>query len=217
MIYTIKVLSETQLDTINEYYKICDFVDGSITGSQDKSVKWNEQIQDLVHGPRLCEYADTQIKKSEQLNYVLVPRATTIPMFLKYTEGMHYKYHNDFYCMNEVRTDYSLSIFLNDPDEYEGGELVLNVGGKELEYKPPAGSCVAYPTGVYHKVNEVTSGERRVMVIWMESVISDSRIREIINDYSMTIIKNYDKLKDVELVADLERTRYQLIREYAQF
>ena len=128
---------------------------------------------------------------------------------------MHYAFHNDFYQINELRTDYSISIFLNSPDEYEGGELVFRQGNMDTEYKLEPGQAIIYPTGLMHKVNPVTSGERRVCVFWLESIISDSRIRETLVEYADTLLRNGEALQP--FIGELEKTRYRLIRNYAQF
>lgn len=215
MIYTFDFLDDLAIETINEYFKFCSFVDGSLSGSKDKTRKWNEEIFDTLHGQALIDYTDKIIKNAEQFTYTILPRATTVPKFVRYKEGMHYAYHNDFYLHNQVRTDYSVTIALNDPSEYEGGELVFKIGDNEITNKLPAGKGIVYPTGTLHKVNEVTSGERRVIIFWVESVIQDSRIREVLAEYSDTLMRMGSYARP--WMGELEKTRYRLIREYAQF
>ena len=218
MIYTFDFLDDLAINTINEYYTFCSFVDGSKTGSPDKDRKWNEELSDPCHSKDLIEYTDKILHNADNFKYVMLPRSTSTPFFLKYTEGMHYAFHNDFYMMNnEIRSDYSVSIFLSEPDEYEGGELVLRMGNseaQEISFKLPAGKGIVYPTGTLHKVNPVISGERRVVVFWLESIIQDRRIREILSQYSETLLHYAGDLKP--WMGELERTRYQLIRDYAQ-
>lgn len=215
MIYTFDLINDVSIKTINEFYEFCDFIDGSTSGSKDKESKYNEELFDTCHSESLISFVDKEIKRCNEFSYILLPRATTNPRFLRYTKGMHYAYHNDFYMINEIRTDYSVTCFLNSPDEYEGGELVLRIGDKEVEYKMEPGKAIAYPTGTLHKVNKVTSGERRVIVFWLESIISDSRIRDTLSEYSSTLMKYKPHIED--LIGEFEKTRYRLIREYAQF
>lgn len=214
MIYTIDLIDKTTVNTILEFYKFCSFEDGSISGSKNKKIKYNEEIDDKIHLDSLVNYTDNAFKQCEVFWYMFTPRATTIPKFLRYTEGMHYDYHNDFYVMNQVRTDWSCTCFLNSPDEYDGGELVINLGNKEVEYKLNPGQALVYPTGLYHKVNPVKSGERDVVVFWMESVIQDSRIRNILAQYSQLMMLRKDEIFDYH--SDFETIRYQIIREYGQ-
>ena len=215
MVYIIDLLERMHVNAINDFYEFCLFVDGSVSGSSDKNGKWNEELRDSTHEGSLIQYIDSAIKKNEKFNYMFLPRATTFPRFLRYKEGMHYAFHNDFYQINELRTDYSISIFLNSPDEYEGGELVFRQGNMDTEYKLEPGQAIIYPTGLMHKINPVTSGERRVCVFWLESIISDSRIRETLVEYADTLLRNGEALQP--FIGELEKTRYRLIRNYAQF
>lgn len=215
MIYTFDLLDNVSVKTINEFYGFSDFVDGSTSGSANRENKYNEELFDKIHLDSLIDFTDKAVKRCEEFTYVLLPRATTNPRFLRYTEGMHYAYHNDFYMINEMRTDYSVTCFLNSPEEYEGGELVIKVGDQTVEYKMEPGKAVVYPTGLMHKVNKVISGERRVVVFWVESIIADSRIRDVLAEYATTImrIKSYTE----DFTGELEKTRFKLIRNYAQF
>lgn len=218
MIYTFDFLDDLAINTINEYYSFCKFVDGSLSGSNNRDMKWNEELRDSCHSPDLIEYTDKILHSASDFKYVMLPRATSTPLFLRYSEGMHYAFHNDFYIMDSnLRSDYSVSISLSDPSEYEGGELVLRLGNsedQEIISKLPAGKGIVYPTGTLHKVNPVTSGERRVIVFWVESIIHDRRIREILSQYSETLLRYGSGLK--KYMGELEKTRFQLIRDYAQ-
>lgn len=213
--YIFNLLDAISVKTILEFYNFCKFSDGSISGSSDKEKKYNEELSDIAHEDSLVKFADKAIKNCADFEYVIVPRATTYPKFIRYTEGMHYDYHNDFYNINGVKTDYSATCFLNPPEEYEGGELVLNICNREIEFKLNPGQCIVYPTGTLHKVNKVTSGERKVMIFWVESTITDSRIRNIFADFSNLLIKQRDKIS--ENIADFEAIRYSIVREYGQF
>jgi PKHD-type hydroxylase len=75
--------------------------------------------------------------------------------------------------MQSVRTDYSCTLFLSDRDECEGGELMINIGDREISYKLNAGEAIIYPTGIPHRVNTVKSGKRRVCVKIRKNVIGE--------------------------------------------
>lgn len=217
----IRFFDQIAADTILQFYEFSQFVDGSsLGGSPHKEHKNNLELHDPIHTKTLLEYTQKCFDACDQFHEIYLPRCWTVPKFLKYTEGMHYDYHNDFYEMKGVRTDYSATCFLNSPDEYEGGELLLNFGSGEIPYKLNPGECVIYPTGTWHKVNPVTSGERKVMVFWIESWIGDSRVRTCVQDLSelictekAEIIKSLDQ-KGLSIVGRLEGIRYQLIREF---
>lgn len=212
MIYTLDLLTGDQCDAILEYYNFCKFSDGAKTGSADKKIKYNLEIDDPRHYTHLNQYFDACLKSCLEFSYLFVPRSTTYPLFLQYDTGMHYEYHHDFYMMGSVRTDYSVTCFLNSPDEYEGGELVIDVGNYPVQYKLERGKAIVYPTGLKHKVTPIISGSRKVVVFWLESVVNDSRIRNILTEFSSELYSKRELLGDS--IYDLERIRYQMIREY---
>lgn len=78
--------------------------------------------------------------------------------------------------------DYSTSVFLSDPETYEGGELSMWLGGEERKFALPAGHAITYPTGIPHYVAEVKKGVRYAVVFWTTSIIRDHRYREVIGD-----------------------------------
>lgn len=99
----------------------------------------------------------------KQLHSLLVSR---------YRAGMHYGPHVDRALTGEAtlwRTDLSLTLFLNEPDAYDGGELALESGSGELLVKLPARAVVCYPTGQLHQVRPITCGDRLVVVAWVQS------------------------------------------------
>ena len=105
-----------------------------------------------------------------------------------------------------------MTVALNDPDEYEGGELVLRVGNIEKQIKPPKGSIVLYNTGLWHKVNEVTAGDRKVAIAWAESYVPESAMRQNIIDLKLAINDVAGDITHSQL-EKLESVRMNLIRE----
>jgi PKHD-type hydroxylase len=215
MIHTIDLLSEEEISNILDYYEICDFADGSESGTEDKTIKNNLEILDRTHYNTLRKYFDECVDTSMHLKYLFSPKSFTRPLFLKYEPGMHYDYHFDMYVMDGIKSDYSVTCFLNSPDEYEGGELIIKVGGKELEYKLKPGQAVVYPTGLEHKVNKIVSGSRKAVVFWMESLIYDSRVRSIITEFSELLYENKEILG--QKIYEFENIKFKLIREYGIF
>jgi len=212
MIHTIDLLNEEQTSNILDYYEICDFVDGAISGSDDKKLKNNLELYDFTHYNTLRKYFDEYVDSNLYLKYLFNIKGFSKPLFLQYHEGMHYDYHYDMYLMDGIKSDYSVSCFLNSPSEYEGGELVIKIGDKEIEYKLEPGKAIIYPTGLEHKIKPIISGTRKVAVFWMESLIYDSRIRSILTEFSEIIYKHKDLLgKDVY---EFENIKFKLIREY---
>jgi PKHD-type hydroxylase len=213
MIHTYKMLPDGIVKNLNDFYQFCEFTDGSWSGSSDKKVKYNEQILDQVHYPSMVQLMDKQIAENNAFNFLFLPRGHTHPNFLRYREGMHYDWHNDNWILDGMKTDYSVTVFLNDPDEYEGGELEIKVGDASSEYKLKAGEAVIYHTGLHHRVKPVISGERRVVTWWMCSMIDNGKHREIIMDLSHILAE----MGDHPMKGRLENIRCNLIRENATF
>lgn len=103
-------------------------------------------------------------------------------MFSRYQPGMHYGTHIDDAIIANARTDISFTLFLSDPESYEGGELALSRHDGEELIKPPAGSLFMYPTTQLHRVSEVTSGTRLAAVGWIQSRVRSTEQRETIFD-----------------------------------
>jgi PKHD-type hydroxylase len=83
---------------------------------------------------------------------------------------------------DRMRSDVSVTVFLNEPEEYDGGELVMETSAGEVPYKLPAGSAVTYPSTMLHRVAEVTRGTREVAVTWAQSLIRRPDQRELLFD-----------------------------------
>jgi len=114
----------------------------------------------------------------------------------KYTEGMGYGNHIDSPIMGQpaVRTDLAMTVFLCDPIEYEGGELVLETAFGEFSYKLEKGDAVVYPATYIHRVNEVSKGERKVAVSWIQSYVRNESHRQMLTE--LKNVQNDMFLKD---------------------
>lgn len=161
------------------------FVDGKESaGWAAARVKNNRQLD-----ARSPDYARLQTIVSQALSaneiFILgaMPKVMRPLLFSRYDNGMGYGNHVDNVLMGEdprMRTDVSFTVFLNEPDQYEGGELVIEDVAGTQSIKLPAGSVVLYPSSFLHRVDTVTSGSRLVAVGWIQSLIRDSTRRQII-------------------------------------
>jgi len=142
-------------------------------------------------------------------------------MFLKYDENMHYSFHNDHYEQSGVKTHYSVTVFLSDPSEYEGGELIIKMGNQEMVYKEKPGMSIIYPTGLWHIVNNVTSGCRKVAVFWFQSIIDDPTIRDCCYDLSRIIYNSNENPEEYNISTKqclaIDNIKYKLMRVYGNF
>lgn len=182
------------------------FVDGVLSsGWASRLVKNNEQ---LGAGPAL-EAAQQQVISALRANPVfsaaVLPRHFAPPLFGRYVPGMEFGTHMDNPLMgpDHLRADVSVTIFLTEPDTYDGGELVMETTGGEAAYKLPAGSAVTYPTTMLHRVEPVTRGTREVAVTWAQSLFRRADQREILFDLertARTIFEREGKTEEFDLI-----------------
>lgn len=163
------------------------FVDGAVSAGW--SAKLVKATQQLAEGPATralqARVADALRGNSVFANAAL-PHRIAPPNFLRYGTGMTYGTHVDNAVMGtdaeRLRTDVSVTVFLSAPDEYDGGELVIESASGEESYKLAAGAALAYPSNTLHRVNEVTRGVREVAVTWVQSLVRNAEQREVLFD-----------------------------------
>lgn len=212
------LLTEDQLRQINLLSDQAVFNDGKLTASNAaKDVKHNLQM-DMQNQ----QYMQIQQIILAALNQSPVLRDATFlkniyPFLLsKYTSGMEYGWHVDSPLMgNMMRTDIAITIFLNNPKEYEGGELELQTPAGDKLYKLQAGHAICYPCTQLHRVRVVSKGERRVAVSWIESMVKNSEQRKILFDLQQ-VINQLLLNKSLEQANTLQQMHSNLIRMWAQ-
>lgn len=154
---------------------------------------------------------------SEPIARFAYPLRAVHPSLVSYSEGQGYGRHDDNPLQSGMRTDFSFTLFLSDPENYGGGSLVLYDPEGDLAFKPPAGSLVLYKTGIEHHVETVSEGVRTVAIGWLQSSIRDSAQRALLRDFS-------DGLKALEEDIDIQakpfrtlnRIRNELMRRWAE-
>ncbi len=160
------------------------FVDGKATaGWHAKLVKNNLQAAGGDHAvAELREALAATVATNALFRLVARPKSLTPLILSRYEPGMEYGSHVDDALMNGVRADVSFTLFLGDPDSYDGGALVIETSGGEDDIKLPAGSLVAYPSTTLHRVQPVTRGVRLAAVGWARSFIRDPAQRALLFD-----------------------------------
>ena len=117
-----------------------------------------------------------------------LPARLRAPLFSRYQPGMSYGPHMDDALMSAgggqgaLRADLAVTVFLSDPESYDGGELVIESAGGTTAYKLEAGQAIVYPATTLHRVAEITRGERLAAVLWVQSLVRDAAQREILFD-----------------------------------
>ncbi|HYD98246.1 MAG TPA: Fe2+-dependent dioxygenase [Alphaproteobacteria bacterium] len=160
----------------------CRFVDGRATaGWHAATVKANTQVAGDDPGlAALRGMVERALAESALFQLAVRPKALTPPLFSRYGAGMAYGSHVDDALMGGLRTDVSFTLFLSEPDAYEGGELVIETTAGEQAFKLAAGSLVLYPSTTLHRVAPVGGGMRDVAVGWAQSLVRDPARRELL-------------------------------------
>lgn len=163
---------------------ISDYEDGNTTaGIYAQQVKKNKQLKyESSSEIQITNMVMANVLSNDKFISHSFMKKIGNPLFIKYEIGGKYGNHNDNPVManNEgmFRCDIAMTLFLSEPEEYEGGELCTS----GCEYKLPAGSMLLYPANTVHEVKEVTKGCRQVMVTWCQSLIRDAEHRQILVD-----------------------------------
>lgn len=200
MLITIpNILDKERLTFINQTLNNAKFIDGTLSaGMAAKRVKNNEELAaDDQQMQQLNNIVMGSLVQHDEFKAAAIPLRVAAPYYARYTKGMTYGDHVDDPIMGtagqQYRSDVSTTVFLNEPDEYEGGELVITTSFGEQKIKLAAGSAVVYPSSSLHHVSEVTKGTRLVAVTWTQSMIRDPAKRELLyqlNQARESLLKN---------------------------
>lgn len=212
-----KVLTERELQAVRQILDKAHFVDGTLSaGMAAKRVKHNEEVdmraQELQ---QLNNLVMNKLVQHDMYRAAALPMRVAAPFYARYTQGMSYGDHVDdpiMQAQGPYRSDISITIFLNSPEEYEGGELVVNTQFGPRETKLPAGHAVMYPSSSVHHVNEVTSGMRLVAVTWLQSLVRDPAKRELLYDLYQVREKLLASAPDDEDTKKIDRSYVNLVR-----
>jgi PKHD-type hydroxylase len=189
MIVTIPdVLTLEEQQELKRLANELPFVDGKETaGFRAKLVKNNEQISKEAQGRQVMQQTVLRaLARSKEFRTAALPHKIRPPLISRYRPGMAYGLHVDDALMGQAfqreRSDVSVTVFINDATDYDGGELVIHSPFGPQEVKLPARYAVVYPPSTLHEVTEVTKGERLVAVTWVQSYVRDERQRQILSD-----------------------------------
>lgn len=224
MLHIPDVLSPDQLEQIRTVLTDAAWQDGAATaGPQAVQVKQNRQLP--ADAPRSAELADmvTKALKAHPLFVsAALPHIILTPRFNAYEGGGHYGNHVDSAIHYDplktlsVRTDVSCTVFLNEPEDYDGGELIVEDTYGAHEVKLKSGDAILYPSTSLHRVEPVTRGVRLASFLWVQSMVRDDARRQMLFDLDMTILKLRQKLGDTAELVTLTAHYHNLLRQWAE-
>jgi PKHD-type hydroxylase len=215
-------------DDVAEFRRIMDaheWEDGcSTAGAQSAEVKKNEQLPpDSDTARRLGERVVSALSANLLFISAAVPLRIFPPLFNRYEPGQFFGEHVDNCVRGDqltgmrIRTDLSATLFLSEPEEYDGGELVIDDNYGAHHVKLPAGHLVLYPSTSLHMVTPVTRGARVCSFLWLQSMIKDNHARRLTFDMDQSVQELVGRLgrNDPE-VRKLTNIYHNLIRYWAE-
>lgn len=177
MYRVLPILTEAEITECRGIAAAAPFIDGRITNPHNVA-KQNEQLHDPAAYQKSSEILKQAMTRTPEFIEFAFPVAMAPPMMTRYKPGMKYGAHADAAFIQlpgaTIRSDLSCTIFLNEPKDYDGGELQLRLGDAELSFKLKPGEAIIYPSDSFHQVIPVTRGERLVAITFIQSRIADA-------------------------------------------
>ncbi|GAB1596471.1 Fe2+-dependent dioxygenase [Lysobacter claricitrinus] len=222
------VLDGATLAEIRRVLGDADWSDGRTTvGPQGAQVKRNEQLPDTSPlRERLSAVVVDAVSRSPLFHAATLPARVFPPRFNRYRGGGEYGFHVDGSVMavdatantpaQQIRSDVSCTLFLNEPDDYDGGELIISDTYGEHEVKLPAGDLIVYPSSSLHRVAPVTRGERLASFFWVQSLVRDDGQRRTLFELDASIQALTETGADREPLVRLTGVYHNLLRRWAE-
>ena len=217
------VLTQAQVVEARRQMDAAEWIDGRVTaGHQSARAKDNEQLaEDSPLARRLGELIVGSLERNPLFISAALPAKIFPPLFNRYATGHSFGLHVDNAVRqvrgapHRVRTDLSATLFLSGPDEYDGGELIVEDVYGPHAIKLPAGHMVLYPASSLHKVNPITRGTRVASFFWVQSMIRGDSERSLLFDLDLAIQGlNRDQVQHPSVV-QLTGVYHNLLRKWA--
>lgn len=219
------VLTADQVAHCRAVLDAADWIDGNATsGFQAAMAKNNQQLpQDAAAAREVGALIVQALQANPLFVSAALPRTILPPLFNRYGEGMGFGDHVDNAIRRDpstglpLRTDLSATLFLTDPDAYDGGELVVEDAFGSHIVKLPAGGLILYPASSLHRVTPVTRGVRTASFFWIQSLVRDDARRGLLLDMDVAIQRLSTAVGSVDpSVLSLTGTYHNLLRMWAE-
>src|SRR5688500_1438647 len=218
-----EVLNAEHVAGFRKVLETSSWVDGRITaGHQSARAKDNLQLpEDNEDARRLADTILKALENSPLFMAAALPLKVFPPLFNRYKEGQSFGNHVDNAIRqvtgtpHRVRTDLSATLFFSNPDEYDGGELVVEDTYGVHSVKLPAGHLILYPASSVHHVRPVTRGARFASFFWVQSMVRDDGERTMLFDLDVAIQRLMDDVAEHRSVVELTSLYHNLLRRWA--
>ncbi|QNH20501.1 Fe2+-dependent dioxygenase [Xanthomonas sp. GW] len=228
LLHIPNILSADELARFRQALAGADWTDGRETvGAQGAQVKRNLQLPDA--SPLKYELGQAVLNalaRSPLYFAAALPLRTIPPRFNRYEGGGEYGFHVDGAVMTQaasatqpaltLRTDLSCTLFLSEPEEYDGGELVISDTYGEHEVKLPAGDLILYPSSSLHRVLPVTRGARVASFFWVQSLVRDASRRQLLFELDTAIQALTTTKADAAALLRLSNVYHNLLRDWSE-
>jgi PKHD-type hydroxylase len=223
MLLTIpNLLNQAQLEKIHQVLRGAPFVDGRLTAGYAAARTKNnlEMAADPERMRLLIRILMASLGHNETFRSGALPYRMADPIFARYEPGMTYGDHVDDPIMGTTgprfRADVSMTIFLNAPETYEGGELTIRTSFGEKGVKLPSGYAVIYPSSSLHRVAPIKRGERLVALTWIQSYVKDPAQRELLYELNLAREQLLKEAPGAETTDHVDRSYANLVRMWAE-
>jgi PKHD-type hydroxylase len=217
-------LNSEQTAACRRMLETSEWIDGSVTaGHQSRLAKYNMQLAE--NDPAAIDIGDLIISELERNTLFVsaaLPAKIFPPLFNRYSGGQNFSTHVDNAIRqvsetgHRVRTDLSATLFFSGPDEYDGGELVIEDNYGMQRVKLAAGSMILYPASSLHHVTPVTRGERLASFFWIQSMVRDDGQRTLLFDLDSAIQRLAAEAPEHASVIQLTGVYHNLVRRWAE-
>jgi PKHD-type hydroxylase len=216
------VLTVDQIATIRARIDRAQWVDGNVTsGHQSAQAKYNEQLpEESAECREMGEIVLAALARSALFFSAALPRQVYPPLFNRYRGEMGFGNHVDGAMRvhpptgRRIRTDISATLFLTPPDDYDGGELVIEDTYGVQSVKLPAGDLVIYPATSVHRVTPITRGARVSSIFWIESMVRDDAKRALLFDMDMALVRIAQDVREHPSLITLTGCYHNLLRAW---
>ena len=218
------VLTPAQAIEARQQLDTAEWIDGKVTaGHQSARAKDNQQLpEDSPVARKLGEFIAAALERNPLFVSAALPLRIFPPLFNRYQSGHAFGLHVDNAVRqvrgtsHRIRTDLSATLFLSSPDEYDGGELMVEDTYGPQTIKLPAGHMVLYPASSLHKVQPITRGSRVASFFWIQSMVRGDSERALLFDMDLAIQRLNRDTPDHPSVVQLTGVYHNLLRRWAE-
>jgi PKHD-type hydroxylase len=218
MYKVLQLLTGEEIAECRRIAASAQFVHGRISNPHNKA-KQNEQLHEAQAHQKSSQLLLQAFSRSEEFRDFAFPTLIAPPLITRYQPSMQYGAHADSAFIQlpggMLRSDLSCTVFLNEPESYEGGALNIQLGDAMLAFKLPPGLAIIYPSDTLHQVEPVTKGERLVAITFIQSRVPDPFRRNVL--YNLNEVAALEGLNmQPENFTRLQLVQNQLLRHWGE-